>query len=212
MTAHGLRVPVRDAGPLPDCGGLRPLGGRESGPRTRRLATTHGRPCDDLRSTIYLLHFDRSYKHARHYLGYTENLEQRLEQRRAGHGSPLVAAAIAAGISFEVTWPGDRNRERPLHHYKNSRARLCPICRADLRAAAAVAHAEPRPGPPAADEVLVRVLSELAGPVTLPALYTHLRRLGHDRVGSVYGRLELLAATGRIGKSQLLGEIASTAR
>lgn len=100
-------------------------------------------------STIYLLHFDRSYK-ARHYLGYTENLEQRLEQHRAGHGSPLVAVAIAAGISFEVaaTWPGDRNRERPLHHYKNSRARLCPICRANLRAAAPTPSRGPGRQPP----------------------------------------------------------------
>ncbi len=26
---------------------------------------------------IYLLHFERSYHHARHYLGYTEDLEAR---------------------------------------------------------------------------------------------------------------------------------------
>jgi predicted GIY-YIG superfamily endonuclease len=36
---------------------------------------------------IYLLHFERSYRHARHYLGWTENLEQRLAQHRAGRGS-----------------------------------------------------------------------------------------------------------------------------
>jgi hypothetical protein len=44
-----------------------------------------------------------------------------------------VAAAIADGIDFQLaaTWPGDRNRERRMQRYKNSRARLCPICRAE---------------------------------------------------------------------------------
>jgi len=27
---------------------------------------------------IYLLHFQRSYRHARHYLGYTDDLDARL--------------------------------------------------------------------------------------------------------------------------------------
>jgi hypothetical protein len=85
-------------------------------------------------AVVYLLHFERSYAHARHYLGYTEDLEQRLATHRAGRGSPLIAAAIAGGIQFELaaTWPGDRTLERRLHRYKNSRARLCPICRAEL--------------------------------------------------------------------------------
>ena len=37
---------------------------------------------------VYLLHFERSYRHARHYIGFTQNLEQRLEEHRAGRGSP----------------------------------------------------------------------------------------------------------------------------
>ena len=46
-----------------------------------------------LMGVIYLLHFSHSYRHARHYLGYTENLEQRLAQHRAGRGSPVGAHA-----------------------------------------------------------------------------------------------------------------------
>ena len=82
---------------------------------------------------IYLLHFERSYHHARHYLGYTDDLEGRLAAHRAGRGSPLVAAAVRDGIDFELaaTWPGDRHHERRLHRYRNSPRRLCPICRAD---------------------------------------------------------------------------------
>jgi hypothetical protein len=72
---------------------------------------------------IYLLHFSRPYRHAHHYLGFTDNLEQRLAEHRSGRGSPLVAAAVRAGIDVVVaaTWSGDRNVERRLHRYKNSR-------------------------------------------------------------------------------------------
>ena len=80
---------------------------------------------------IYLLHFDRSYQHVRHYLGYTDNLEARLAAHRAGRGSPLVAAAVGDGIAFQLaaTWPADRTEECGLRRYRNSPRRLCPICR-----------------------------------------------------------------------------------
>ncbi len=81
--------------------------------------------------TVYLIHLQRPYRHARHYLGWTMDVERRLAEHRGGGGSPLLRAAAAAGISFEVarTWPGDRHLERRLHRYKNTPARLCPICR-----------------------------------------------------------------------------------
>jgi hypothetical protein len=157
-------------------------------------------------SVIYLLHFDRSYKHARHYLGWTSNLEQRLERHRAGRGSPLIAAAVADGIEFRLaaTWAGDRHEERPLHRYKNSGARLCPICRAERQASRS---AEPKPAA-ASDELVLHVLAEVAEPVTLAGLKGHLRRRGHGPVGSLHGRLELLELHGRVCKSWLLGELA----
>jgi hypothetical protein len=159
---------------------------------------------------VYLLHFSRSYRHARHYLGYTADLDRRLAQHRAGHGSPLVAAAIADGISFELaaTWPGDRILERRLHRQKNSRARLCPICRAEARR-----EIRPATGPRSTvpqDDAIVAQLAARSEPVTLPMLRSLLRRAGHDRVGSLHGRLELLARAGRVRKSELLGEIAWT--
>jgi hypothetical protein len=156
---------------------------------------------------IYLLHFSRPYRHARHYLGFTDNLEQRLAEHRSGRGSPLVAAAVRAGIDVVVaaTWPGDRSVERRLHRYKNSRARLCPMCRAERNREAA---AEGAQGSGGGDDWLVRVLAELGEPVTLGALQSHLRRRGHPSVGSLYGRLELLARAGLVRKGWLLGEIA----
>jgi len=158
---------------------------------------------------IYLLHFERSYHHARHYLGYTDDLDARVAAHRAGHGSPLVAAAVRDGIDFCVaaTWPGDRREERRLHRYRNSPRRLCPICRA-----------EPDPGAPATpttqpavyagDERLVAALVDVGEPVTLAALNSHLRRCKLAPVSSLHCRLELLAKAGRVGKTTVLGELA----
>jgi hypothetical protein len=152
---------------------------------------------------VYLLHFERSYRHARHYIGFTQNLEQRLEEHRGGRGSPLIAAAIADGIDFELAaiWEGDRYAERRLHRQKNARARLCPICIAE---AGRVSVGKPVD---LVDELLVSVLAGIAQPATLPAVQAQLRRRG-KRIGSVHGRLELLALRGRVSKTWLLGEIA----
>ncbi len=79
---------------------------------------------------IYLLHFQQRYHHAAHYMGYTEDLERRLQEHRSGIGSRLLAVIARAGIAWELaqTWPGDRRTERRFKMQKNS-PRLCPICR-----------------------------------------------------------------------------------
>lgn len=82
------------------------------------------------RWTVYLLHFSRPYKHARHYLGTTPNLDERFVEHITGRGSPLVNAAVLAGIEVTVarTWKsGGRSRERRLKNSHNV-PRLCPIC------------------------------------------------------------------------------------
>lgn len=81
-------------------------------------------------STIYLLHFEPAYHHARHYIGSTDrDVADRVQEHMTGIGSPLIAAAINAGCHLELarTWPGGRKEERRLHLQKNS-PRLCPIC------------------------------------------------------------------------------------
>lgn len=78
---------------------------------------------------MYLLHLDPPYKHARHYTGFTTNLERRLEEHRSGLGARLMQVVKEAGGSFRVarTWPGTRGLERAI---KDMRAapRLCPEC------------------------------------------------------------------------------------
>jgi predicted GIY-YIG superfamily endonuclease len=85
-------------------------------------------------NTVYLLHFDRPYRHARHYLGSTSDLRARLDQHRAGQGARLMAVVRAAGIDFELarTWTGGRTRERQLKR-RHASPRLCPMCGARPR-------------------------------------------------------------------------------
>jgi len=81
--------------------------------------------------TIYLLHFDRPFGHARHYLGWTRDLEARLAAHGKASGSALMRAVADAGIGWRLaaTWQGDRYRERQLK--ARGHTRKCPICRAE---------------------------------------------------------------------------------
>ena len=86
--------------------------------------------------TVYLIHFDRPLGdldnprgQARHYLGYTSDLDARLEAHRSGNGARLMEVVTEVGIGWELvrTWPGDRALERKLKDRHNS-PQLCPIC------------------------------------------------------------------------------------
>jgi predicted GIY-YIG superfamily endonuclease len=82
---------------------------------------------------VYLLHFAQPYKHARHYIGYSEQLAERLAHHQKGTGARLMAAVSAAGIEVTVArvWKGaDRTFERRIHGRKHS-AQLCPLCSGD---------------------------------------------------------------------------------
>ncbi|MFB4266748.1 hypothetical protein [Nonomuraea sp. GTA35] len=80
--------------------------------------------------TVYLLHFDRPYKHARHYIGWTSgDLTWRLRQHRNGRGARLLQVITAEGIGFVVArlWDGGRNLERSLKN-RGGASRACPLC------------------------------------------------------------------------------------
>jgi predicted GIY-YIG superfamily endonuclease len=80
--------------------------------------------------TVYLLHFTTPYKHARHYRGWTTDLEARLALHRAGKGARLMTVIRDAGIGFFVakTELGTRARERQLK--QRGAVRDCPVCMA----------------------------------------------------------------------------------
>ena len=88
---------------------------------------------------VYLLHFDRPFKHAKHYVGYAadEKLHARVDEHynaTPGDGKHhrLMQVIRAAGISFTLArvWPAaGRERERALK--ARGKGRVCPICRAE---------------------------------------------------------------------------------
>jgi predicted GIY-YIG superfamily endonuclease len=84
--------------------------------------------------TIYLLHFDRPYLHARHYTGYTTDLPARLAAHQNGTGAHLLAVVHAKGIGWTLarTWAGTRGRERALKR-QGGASRRCPLCRSNSR-------------------------------------------------------------------------------
>lgn len=79
---------------------------------------------------VYLLHFEPAYRTARHYLGFTSGaVGDRIRRHIEGKGSPLVAAASAAGSAIYLgrTWRGGRDLEAALKRRKNA-AKLCLVC------------------------------------------------------------------------------------
>jgi hypothetical protein len=96
------------------------------------LVAEHGFP-----GTVYLLHLDEPFAHARHYLGWASpgNLNARLAHHAAGSGANLLRHVAKAGIGWQLarTWSGDRHLERRLKRYHGS-GQFCPACRPGLEA------------------------------------------------------------------------------
>jgi predicted GIY-YIG superfamily endonuclease len=83
--------------------------------------------------TIYLLHLDEPFGHAKHYTGWASDLHARLAHHAAGTGANLLRHVAAAGIGWTLvrTWPGDRREERRLKRRGGASDR-CPVCRPGL--------------------------------------------------------------------------------
>lgn len=81
--------------------------------------------------TVYLIHFDPPYRHARHYLGSCADLAPRLWAHQHGQGARLTQVAVGAGCALVLarTWEGGRQLERRLKRRHNA-PQLCPICAA----------------------------------------------------------------------------------
>jgi predicted GIY-YIG superfamily endonuclease len=83
-----------------------------------------------LTGVVYLLHFDRPFRGPmQHYVGLTDNLEQRLEEHRNGTAGATTRRASSQGIGFTLsrTWsPGSRQLERRIKDC--GPVNYCPLC------------------------------------------------------------------------------------
>jgi len=95
------------------------------------VTTTYDPP----NGTVYLLHFDEPYKHARHCIGWTRDVDARLDDHRAGSGARLLRVLKDNGIGFTLarTWIGvSRARERQIKK-QGGASRCCPMCGVQAR-------------------------------------------------------------------------------
>jgi predicted GIY-YIG superfamily endonuclease len=82
-----------------------------------------------LTGLVYLLHFDRPYRHAKHYTGFTHDLDTRLTHHILGTGARLLTVVQLHGIGWQLarTWSGTRATERALKR-QGGASRRCPLC------------------------------------------------------------------------------------
>ena len=79
---------------------------------------------------VYLIHFQTRLHHAGHYIGFTDNLQARIQQHSSGQGARLLQVLNEKEIPWNVVriWPeGTKGLESELKHQKHG-PRLCPIC------------------------------------------------------------------------------------
>jgi hypothetical protein len=104
---------------------------------------------------VYLFHFNAPLGNlsnpraqARHYLGFTDDLDSRIKKQLAGKGAKLVAAAIARGLIFELYhWPAPLATEKLIKARKQTSV-YCPAC-----CASAGRKVRPLPMPPLATQL-----------------------------------------------------------
>jgi predicted GIY-YIG superfamily endonuclease len=133
---HGARTYGSTLGRCPGAG-LPPAGvpGPEVAPLPGQLVVGDRELLAPARpgGTVYLLHLDEPFGHARHYTGWASDLHGRLAHHAAGTGANLLRHVAKAGIGWQLarTWQGDRYLERRIKR-RGGATRRCPICRPDL--------------------------------------------------------------------------------
>lgn len=89
---------------------------------------------------LYLLHFERPFHHAQHYLGWARHREERIQAHLEGDSdaSRLMRAVHEAGI--KVTWvqflDGGKSTERKIKN-RGTLKKTCLMCRPEYNVRAA---------------------------------------------------------------------------
>ncbi len=86
---------------------------------------------------VYLICYAATpYKHAKHYLGFSDHLALRIACHEHGNGAKLMSVLARNNIPWVVSrvWmDGDRTLERKLKGY-HSGVKLCPVCQGKVPA------------------------------------------------------------------------------
>lgn len=79
---------------------------------------------------VYLIHFDQPLQHARHYVGFANDVDGRLWNHRHNKGANILKVLNRLGIKYDIVrvWDdADRTFERHLKNCKHT-PRYCPVC------------------------------------------------------------------------------------
>lgn len=85
---------------------------------------------------VYVIHFDRAYKHAKHYTGIAKNVEKRMKEHSNGSGARLMQVLKENGIGFRYSVIAEYDNfslahaeEKRLKTKIKKPQRYCPICK-----------------------------------------------------------------------------------
>jgi len=80
-----------------------------------------------MKKTVYLIHFDKPYKHARHLIGVAYG---DVAQHIKHSGSPLMRAVNDAGITWRIAqlWKNAPEDLESKLRGRGDASRICPIC------------------------------------------------------------------------------------
>lgn len=85
---------------------------------------------------LYVLHFDKPYKHARHYTGIALDVEKRIHEHETGQGARLMQVLKENNIGFKCSVIGEfpgfseaHAEEKRLKTKVKKPDAYCPICK-----------------------------------------------------------------------------------
>lgn len=86
---------------------------------------------NDTPGFVYLLHFHGNLGTGAHYIGFAEDVDNRVKQHAKGTASRFTGKMKKNGIGFVLAriWPGPKKLEREIKKLRRG-PKLCPICQA----------------------------------------------------------------------------------
>jgi len=87
---------------------------------------------------LYVIHFDKPYKHAKHYTGICINVDKRMKQHAMGTRSRLMRVLKENDIGFQYavineypTFSEAHAEEHRLKHKVKQPKKYCPFCKGE---------------------------------------------------------------------------------
>jgi hypothetical protein len=86
---------------------------------------------------VYLRHFTKPLGRAKHYIGWSPDIDKRVFRHKAVKGAKFTASAVRNGAELLLVrvWPGGDRRLEWVLKKSGAHRVLCPLCKAHLERA-----------------------------------------------------------------------------